>query len=86
MAQMSLYRYIIDQLMAQSGVADLACEGWVCQTDDGVLNSKGPLFPTQPSVLVEINKVKLVAASQKKRQGSYKSYLSFTPEEKAPTQ
>ena len=46
---------------------------------DGVLDSKAPVFPmTAPSVLVE--EVKLVAAGQKKRRGSY---LSFTPEEKA---
>ena len=38
------------------------------QTTDGVLNSKGPLFPyvTASSVLAEINKeVKLVATGQK---------------------
>ena len=43
-----------------------------------------PLFPTTaPSVLAEINtELKLVAAGQKIRRGSYKSFLSFTPEEK----
>ena len=47
-----------------------------------VFSTPRPL--TAPSVLAEINKeVKLVAAGQKKRQGSYESYLSFTPEEKA---
>ena len=63
-------------------MADLACEGWACQTTDDVLNSG-------PSVLyiAEINKeVKLVAAGQKKRRGSYDLYLFFTPKEKAPTQ
>ena len=43
---------------------------------------KGSMFPTSaPSILAE--EVKLVAAGQKKRRGSYESYLSFTPEEKA---
>ena len=43
---------------------------------------KGPVFRTTvQSVLAE--EVTLVAAGLKKRRGSYESYLSFTPEEKA---
>ena len=44
-----------------------------CRSADGVLDPKGPLARTIPSnVLTEVNKqVKLVAAGQKKKRGSY---------------
>ena len=44
-----------------------------CRAADGVLDPKGPLARTiPPNVLTEVNKqVKLVAAGQKKKRGSY---------------